>query len=129
MEESYIEAAMNIFVPVQESAVVLAAHYCKACGRNSVSREDMSYGMKYAARTVLGNQIGSLFPEIYEDEEEEEEEEEEGEQEYDEFTRYDGPDETCIKMNECVDTWDEWEPDTPVGKSLKNAINKADDQD
>ena len=27
-------------------------------------------------------------------------------------------------MHEYYDTWDSWEPDTPMNKILKNAINK-----
>jgi hypothetical protein len=127
MEESYIQSAIDIFMPVQEASIVLAAHYCKNCNRRSITREDIQLGMKYAARTVLGNQIGSLYPEIYEDDEEEEEEEEDEEEE--EFTTYQGDDETCLKMNECSESWSEWVPDTPVGKSLKSAIDKADVQE
>jgi hypothetical protein len=118
------EAAMNIFKPVFESAMILAAHYCKACNRNSVSSEDVKYGFRYAARNVTGKQIGSLFPEIY-DEESEEESEEESDEEDDVFTRYEGSDELCLKMNECYDTWDAWEPETPAERSLKKSIDKV----
>jgi hypothetical protein len=82
-------------------------------------------GMMYAARYVTGKQIGSLFPDIY-DEEEEEEEEEDEEMEEDTFIRYEGDDnEYAVKMNECADTWDEWEPETPAEYALKEAVNKA----
>jgi len=63
-----LNSALDIFRPVMESATVLAAHYAKACGRDVVLQEDMKLGMMYAARYVTGRQIGSLFPEIYEEE-------------------------------------------------------------
>jgi len=118
MEQSVID----IFLPVLESSVVLAAHYAKATGRDCVTAQDMCYGLMYAARTVTGNQIGSLFPEVYEESDSEEEEEDEEEQ----WVRYEGTDnEHAIKMNDCADTWDAWNPESPAERALKNAVNKA----
>jgi hypothetical protein len=95
-------SAIELIIPVMESATVLGAHYAKSCGRNEITAQDMRMGMMYAARNVLGKQVGSLYPEIYDEEEEEEEEEEEDEEDEDQ--------EWSGKMNECADTWDAWEP-------------------
>ena len=117
---------IDIFLPVLESSVVLAAHYANATGRDCVTAQDMCYGLMYAARTVTGNQIGSLFPEIYEEEDEEEDEEDQEEDEEEQWIRYEGTDnEHAIKMNECADTWDAWNPESPAERALKNAVNKA----
>jgi len=118
----------HIFLPVFESSVVLAAHYCKATGRDCVTANDMCYGLMYAARTITGKQIGSLFPEVYEDDSEDEEEsdEEEEEDEEEQWVRYTGTDdEHATKMNECADSWEAWEPESPAERALKNAVNKA----
>lgn len=121
------DAAHDIFLPVMESSVVLAAHYCKAAGRSTVTAQDMCYGMMYAARYVTGRQIGSLFPEVYEEDTDTESDEDEDEEE--QWTRYEGTDnEHAVKMNECADTWDAWEPETPAERALKNAVNKAKEQ-
>jgi len=124
------QSAIDIFLPVLESSVVLAAHYAKATGRDCVTAQDMCYGLMYAARTITGKQVGSLFPEIYdESDEEEEEEEDENEEEEEQWIRYEGTDnEHAIKMNECADTWDAWEPESPAEAALKNAVNKAMEQ-
>ena len=115
--------AIELIIPVMESATVLGAHYAKSCGRNEITAHDMRMGMMYAARNVLGKQIGSLYPEIYDEEEEEEEEEETEETE--EWSRYEGTeDDMSVKMNECADTWAEWEPDSPAEFMLKKAIDK-----
>ena len=107
---------------------MLAAHYAKATGRDCVTAQDMCYGLMYAARTVTGKQVGSLFPEVY-DESDEEEDEENEEEEEEKWTRYEGTDnEHAIKMNECADTWDAWEPESPAEAALKNAVNKAMEQ-
>ena len=125
MEQSVID----IFLPVLESSVVLAAHYAKATGRDCVTAQDMCYGLMYAARTITGKQVGSLFPEIYDESDEEEEEEENEEDEEEQWIRYEGTDnEHAIKMNECADTWDAWEPESPAEAALKNAVNKAMEQ-
>jgi hypothetical protein len=123
MEQSVID----IFLPVMESSVVLAAHYAKATGRDCVTARDVCYGLMYAARTVTGKQIGSLFPDVYDDEDEEDEEEEDEEEEN--WIRYTGTDdEHATKMNECADSWDAWEPESPAERALKNAVNKAMEQ-
>jgi hypothetical protein len=124
MEQSMID----IFLPVMESSVVLAAHYAKATGRDCVTARDMCYGLMYAARTVTGKQVGSLFPEIYE-ESDSDEEEGSDEEEEEQWTRYTGTDnEHAVKMNECADSWEAWEPETPAEYALKNAVNKAMEQ-
>ena len=145
MDTGMIEqAAIDLFLPVMESATVLAAHYAQACGRDCIVAEDMRYGMMYAARNVAGRHVGSLYPEIYndsgtesegdalsEDEEEEGEEEEESDEEEDpEWTSYaptEGvePDELALKMNECARTWNEWIPSNPTEAALKSAVDSA----
>ena len=123
------QTAIDIFLPVMESSVVLAAHYAKATGRDCITAHDICYGLMYAARTVTGKQIGSLFPEIYDEEDSDEEEEEMEEGDEENWIRYEGTDnEHAIKMNECADTWDEWEPESPAEAALKNAVNKAMEQ-
>jgi hypothetical protein len=137
----------DLYLPVMESATVLGSHYAKACGRDTVTAQDIQIGLMYAARNVAGKQVGSLFPEIYEDSDEDEDwEEEEWEEDSDEeekarlqaedeaeevdedeepFTRYTGEEELFVKMNECFDTWDEWVPETPLEQSLKTAVERA----
>lgn len=122
------DAALEILKPVIESAVLIASNYCKACGRSTVTSKDMAYGMMFSARYVTGKQIGSLFPEIYEedsDEEEEDEEMEEVDDDEEPWTRYEGSDEMMIKVNQCADTWESWVPESPVEESLKNAIDNS----
>lgn len=120
----------DLFLPVLESGVVLASHYAKACGRDVVTQQDVQMGLMYAARNVAGKQVGTLFPEIYEEDEEEEEWETDSEgvvddSEGNEFTRYTGTEELMVKMNECFDTWDSWTPESPLEQSLKNAVDRA----
>ena len=140
------QSIRDLFLPVMESATVLGSHYAKACGRDTVTAQDVQIGLMYAARNVAGKQIGSLFPEIYDEDSDEDEdwEEEEWEEDDDEeekarlqeadqaeevddeeepFTRYTGDEELYVKMNECFDTWDEWVPETPLEITIKNAVD------
>jgi hypothetical protein len=124
------EAAMDIFLPVMESATVMAAHYAKACGRDIVLAEDMRSGLMYSARNVTGKQVGTLFPEIYEEDSDEEDSDDSGSWETVSdsecvWSRYEGTeDEMAMKMNECADSWDAWEPETPAERALKSAVDK-----
>lgn len=127
MEQSYLTTCSELIKPVFEMAVVVAAKYCKETGRNCVTSKDMEYGLKFSARKVLGVQKDSLFPEIYDEESEtdsEEESDSDSESE-DEFVRYTGDDETMNIINEMYDTWETWEPENPMGHSLKNAIDSC----
>ena len=128
-QEAVIHSAMEIFKPVMESATVFAAHYAKACGRDIVLSQDMHLGMMYAARKITGKQVGSLFPEIYEDDSGTESDSGSWETASDEelaWTRYEGQDEQALAMNACADSWAEWEPESPAECALKNAIDKMD---
>ena len=117
------QAAIDIMKPVFESSVYLAAKYCKACGRDVVTVQDMDYGMKYAARNVLGRYTESFFPEVYDEEDSEDSGSETSDSPEDPFTRYEGTEKDFVEMNECYDTWDSWTPESPAEILLKNAID------
>jgi hypothetical protein len=119
------QSAIDVFLPVMESSVVFAAHYAKACGRDCVTSHDVCYGMMYAARNITGKQIGSLFPEVYQEDSDSDEEAEEEDEAEAGWTRYSGTDEQALQMNACADSWDAWDPESPAERALKNAVNKA----
>ena len=118
-------AALDIFLPVMESAMVIAGHYAKATGRDVVLAEDVRLGLMFASRNVTGKQIGSLFPEVYDSEDEDEDEEESGSADESLWTRYEGDDPVLVQVNECADTWDAWEPETPAERALKNSVDAS----
>jgi len=126
MDTAQIEkSAMDLFLPVLESATVLAAHYAKMCGRTCITAQDMSYGLMYAARNVAGKHVGSLYPEAYEDSDEESDSDSSESTSEDEvWTRYEGSDDMARNMNECADTWAQWSPTNPTERALKNAVDK-----
>ena len=68
MLDKYISDMTNILLPVIEKSTLLAAEYCKACGRDTILSEDMEYAMKYCAMKTVGETIGSTIPEIYNEE-------------------------------------------------------------
>ncbi len=125
MAEQYISTMMNIVTPVLEKSMVLACEYSKACGRDIVLPEDIEYASRYCAMYTVGNDIGSIFPEIYNDQDDDEEDEIEEVDDADcpPFTRYSGGDLKFIHINEAYDKWDSWQPQNPSEVMLKNAIN------
>ena len=124
MIDQYIDTMTNLLMPVMERSTVLAAEYSKACGRDTLLPEDWEYAIKYCAMYTVGQDVGSLFPEIYEEEEEDEEDMPiVPEEECPPFERYTGSDPTFLLMNEAYDRWDSWQPQTPTDQLLKNAIN------
>ena len=125
--EAYEQTATDLLLPVLESATVLAGHYAKACGRDVVLAEDMSYGLMFAARNVLGKHVGTLYPEVYEDDDTDSDSAPElvsDDEDDPVWVRYSGDDDLSIKMNECADTWAAWEPSNFAENALKNAVDK-----
>ena len=124
MVEEYMKTMTGILMPVMEKSMLLAAEYSKACGRDTLLSEDMEYAMKYCAINTVGKTIGSIMPEIYDEEESDEEGEESDEEgELPDFVRYSGPDPGFIQVNEAFVRWDNWIPQNPTEQMLKNAIN------
>jgi len=125
IQEQIQGSALNIIQPVLEQAMILAAGYAKACGRDTLLGEDMEYAMKYCAMNQVGKNTGSLFPEIYEEDTDSEDELEiiDEEEEDIEFTRYSGREYKFVKMNMAYDNWKEWVPKNPTEQMLKNAID------
>lgn len=121
MDNEILQVADDIIRPVMESAIVLASHYCKKCDRDCVTPMDLNYAMKFCARNVMGKHLGTMYPEIYEDEDEEEYDVVDTEDETP-FSRYSGDDELMNKVNECWDTWDQWEPQSPMEEFIKRAL-------
>ena len=124
MEQTYYD----ILLPIIEKDSLLAMDYAKGCGRNTLTAMDLQYAMKYCTMYEVGVNIGSILTDSESDSDSESESEFEIEtvDEDDEpFTRYTGDDnEMFIKMNECFDTWESWEPTNPAETLLKDAIDK-----
>lgn len=126
MDEQIIKAATDIIQPVFESALIVAGHYVKECGRNTITSQDVQYSLKYCARNLVGKHIGTLFPEDDSDSDSvsdgsvtEVDDEEEP------FTRYSGDDKIMNDVNEAADTWDSWIPASPIERMLKDSVDKA----
>jgi len=125
MDIQFIKTAFDVMTPVLESSMILAAEYTKGCGRSTVTARDMNYAMKYAARNLVGKQIGTLFPELYNSESDSEDDEsvEEVDEDDEPFTRYQGDIQLLNDINQAVDTWTEWEPVGLAEILLRDSIN------
>ena len=124
MEEEIIKNAIDMLTPVMEGAMIAAAHYAKSCNRNTVTALDVQYGMRYCAQHAVGKHIGTLFPEL-EDEDSDESDIEEVDENDEPFTRYEGADETLVQMNKSYDEWNDWVPTNMIESMIKDAIDKS----
>ena len=121
--EQFQQTAIDVVQPVMEQAIVFAAEYAKACGRDIILSKDIEYAMKYCAMNEVGKKSGSYFPEIYDESESDEDELEIEDEEDIEFVRYSGREYKFVKMNMSYDNWDTWVPKNPTEQMLKNAID------
>ena len=126
MESRIIKSATDLIQPVFESALVLAGYYVKACGRTTITSQDVQYSLKYCSRNMVGKHIGTLFPD---DEDDSGSDSDDSVVEVDEdeepFTRYSGEDKIMNDINQAVDTWDTWIPESPIERMLKDSVDKA----
>ena len=125
MEDDFIKTAIGLVTPVMEGAMITAAHYAKACGRNTVTAQDVKYGMRYCAQTVTGKHSGTMFPELQDSDDDSDDDIEEVDEDDEPFTRYSGDDELMNSVNKCYDDWDQWEPFSPIEKLIKSAVDKS----
>ena len=123
MENEILQNAIDIMTPVLEGAMIAAAHYAKACGRDTVTSMDVKYGMRYCAQHCVGKHLGTLFPELDSDSDSASSIEEVDEDD-EPFTRYSGEDEIMNTMNASYDNWEQWVPASIVEIMLKDAIDK-----
>ena len=126
--EEFLKKVESMLQVLVENAVTTAAQYATAAGRDIVTPTDMKYAMMYEAHEFWNRkELEERFEEIFNDDSESEyctdsessESEKEGQ-----FTR--AADESCElaqKMNAYHDTWDKWEPEDTLMKSMKNAID------
>lgn len=124
MEERVTQAALDILLPILEKGGLLAAHYSKTCGRTTLTAQDLKYAMMYCARYQVGVDVGSILPEESDSDSDSDYEIETVDEDDEPFTRYVGDDELMIKINECHDTWTDWEPSNTMEEMLKDAVNK-----
>jgi len=123
MEDMYIRAGINILGNVLEKATEYGVYYMTLCNRNTLTSQDIKYGLRYSVRNLENiRDMTTTIEELLEDDEEDDEEEWEDDE--DEFQRYEGDDVKCLAMNECYDTWDDWIPVTPAEILLKKSIDK-----
>ncbi len=126
MDEQIIKTAMDLLTPVMEASIIISSEYVKLCGRNTITAEDTRYAMKYAARNVVGKQVGTMFPELYGDSDSESDitDMEEVDEDESPFSRYSGPQNKFVDdIHEAVDTWESWEPQNMTERLLKSAID------
>lgn len=117
---------------LMESAVINAALYAASAGRDNMSGRDTIIALQYEAREFCNRVNLNNAPN---DEPESEDESDDSDDESvdespddpsaDVFTKSYSDDPLIQKMNYYHETWDMWEPELPIEKVLKNAVDAA----
>ena len=134
-----IELILGLFI---SNSIKNAAQYVEYCGRNGITKEDISYSLRYEVfeflkRPDILQGIEEIKQEILnESDSDEDEDEDENEQfivpdnELNSFERISQDKintqnrEFIDKLHSYYDEWYKWVPVTPIEKILKNAIDK-----
>jgi len=136
-----IDVLLSLFI---SNAMINSSTYVNYCGRNGVSTTDLVYGLRYEvfeffSRPNLNNDIVQMT-EDYRDMLDNESDDEKGEDDIDDLVIPDDQVEKFKRINadnineenklfiekyhNYYDTWDSWEPNTPLEIILKNGIDK-----
>jgi hypothetical protein len=136
-----IEVLLSVFIT---NAIKNAAKYIKICNRNGITKYDIVHGLRYEVfeflnRKSLNEEINKALDEpipwnLEEDELLDEMDENDmiiPDNELDDFKRMESElvkeedKEFVEKFHNYYDTWNNWIPETPMNKILKNAIDKS----
>jgi hypothetical protein len=150
VDPQLLQKISNILTFFMEKAVVLSAQYAHAAGRNTLTSTDVKYALQYQSQHFNGiieseDDLESKLDQYQNETETESEtdddtdDESETESETDddtdddtdtddeEFTRCDDSEDPLIQeMNRCHDQWEQWEPQDPLHKLLKKAVDQID---
>ena len=111
MEAEFISSATRLLQPILESSMIIAGHYVKACNRKTITSVDVQYGMKYAARNLVGKHVGTLFPEDEDTESDDDEDSiEEVDEEEEPFVKYSGDDKFLNDVTPVVGSTTSFQP-------------------
>tara|TARA_B110000495_G_C23029321_1_gene612482 strand:- start:267 stop:770 length:504 start_codon:yes stop_codon:yes gene_type:complete len=139
------ESIMSLLALFTSNAVTNATEYSIICKRNGITKEDIRYALIFEVFEFLKNpnlttDIKNMEEELecMDDEDEEENWEDINDQsnivpddEVEVFKRIEINDvdeenkDFVTKMHTYYDNWEEWVPQTPIEKILRDAINKA----
>ena len=136
IDPNHLISLLTLFI---KNAMINAAKYVEYSNRNGITQTDVLYGLKYEVFEFLSrpNLTGSLedIQNDYMNDDNEEIDEEElnkmivPDGEIDSFTEIGvklinvDNKEFIDKMHHYNNTWDDWNPTTPLEKSLQKAIN------
>ena len=141
-EQENIQIILSLFL---SNGMINAVKYSNYCNRNGATKEDMIYGLRYEVfeflkRDDLDKGIQEIREELEAELDDESDDDEEfdnmmedmvvADDEIDQFSRISNENitdenrEFIENMHNYYDSWDGWQPETPLEQILKDGINK-----
>ena len=112
-------------------AIKNACVYAKSAGRDNMSGLDMIIALEYEAHEFcfrnINNKSETQSDDDNDSESDNDESSDESSSDSDIFTKSYSTDPLIQKMNYYHETWDSWNPETEIEKTLKNSVTKAKD--
>ena len=141
IELKNIEILLSLFIG---NAIKNASKYIKICKRSGITKDDIVYGLRYEVfefinRKSLNNDIQQAINDYSNWDSDDDDDNDDyllddsivDDSDIEPFSRVlehtilEQDDEFVKKIHNYYDTWYQWEPDTPMNKILKNAIDKS----
>ena len=124
MSDTIVNTGLDLVNQLLEYAISNACTYAKSTGRENMSGQDIIIALQYEAHEFPYRQSETNEDEDQSDSEDDNEFSD-NEDEDDVFTKSYSDDPLIQKMNYYHDTWDSWNPETPIECTLKNAVDNA----
>jgi hypothetical protein len=125
MEERIKRSGAHLLNELMVYAIKNACAYAKSAGRDNMSGKDIIIALQYEAHEFIYRNHSQENDDTESEESDSDEESVNESEDSDEFTRSYSEDPLIQKMNYYHDTWDSWEPEVPIEKTIKNAVNEA----
>lgn len=126
--ERVISTGTHLLNELLVYAIENACKYAKSAGRDNMSGQDIIIALQYEAHEFTYRQQSNENESDSESEPESDCEsvgENDSDEQADTFTRSYSNDPLIEKMNYYHDTWDSWDPEVPIERTLKNAVDNA----
>ena len=126
--DSIIASGTQLLNELMVYAIENACKYAKSAGRDNMSGQDIIIALQYEAHEFTYRHHSNNYEES--ESEDGSDSESVGENDTDDtqadiFTRSFSNDPLIEKMNYYHDTWESWEPEIPIERTLKDAVDKA----
>lgn len=124
LSEEYLHGVQSILLTLMSECFTFAEMYARSAGRDNISSTDLLYALQYQTHEFLNTEnLEQKIDDVRQMDSDTESSEIDDDSDDEDFTRSFSKDKTIVQMNLYHDQWGSWEPQDPMARLLKDAID------